>query len=113
MTHFRHNFRHCEIFSKKISKFLGCPPPARIIITLRTNYYACGYFITRADIVLTECYVIRLCISFKKLIKMYKNGQKRDINCTFTYKDYMKLLFKESTKNTTQIKMVYKVKGRV
>ena len=28
---------------------------------------------------------------------MYKNGQKHDINCTFTYKDYMKLLIKEST----------------
>ena len=26
---------------------------------------------------------------------MYKNGQKHDINCTFTYKDYMKLLIKE------------------
>ena len=28
---------------------------------------------------------------------MYKNGQKLDINCTFTYKDYKKLPIKEST----------------
>ena len=44
---------------------------------------------------------------------MYKNGQKHDINCTFTYKDYMKLLVKESTKNTMHNKMDYNVKGRV
>ena len=31
------------------------------------------------------------------LIKMYKNGQKHDIKCTFTYKDYKKLLIEEST----------------
>ena len=44
---------------------------------------------------------------------MYKNGGKHDINCTFTYKDYMKLFIKESTKNTIHNKMVYKFKGRV
>ena len=42
---------------------------------------------------------------------MLKNGQKHDINCTFTYKDYMKL--HESTKNTIHNKKVYKFKGRV
>ena len=31
------NFRHCETFSKKISKNLGCPPPGRIIITPADN----------------------------------------------------------------------------
>ena len=31
---FRHSFRHCEIFSKKIQKILAAPP-ARIIITAR------------------------------------------------------------------------------
>ena len=47
---FCHNFRHCETFSKK---FFGWPPPARIIISSADNYYACGYFITRADIDVT------------------------------------------------------------
>ena len=28
------------------------------------------------------------------LLRMYKKGQKHDINCTFTYKDYMYLLQK-------------------
>ena len=42
---------------------------------------------------------------------MYKLGQKHDINSTFTYKDYMKLLIKESTKNTFDNKKVYKFKG--
>ena len=50
---FRHNFRHCEIFSKKDPKFFGSPPPARINITPADNQYACGYFITRADIDMT------------------------------------------------------------
>ena len=45
------NFRHCEIFfPKTFSTIFGCPPPARIIITPADNFYACGYFITRADI---------------------------------------------------------------
>ena len=47
------------------------------------------------------------------LIKMYKGGQKHDINCTFTYKDYMKLLIKESVKHTMHNEIVYKFKGRV
>ena len=42
------NFRHCEIFSKKFKKF-WLAPPARIIITPAYKFYACGYFITRAD----------------------------------------------------------------
>ena len=36
-ANFRHNFRHCEIFSKKFKKFLA-GPPARIIITPADNY---------------------------------------------------------------------------
>ena len=44
---------------------------------------------------------------------MYKNGQKHDINCTFTYKDYMKLLIKESTESTMHNKIDYNFKGRV
>ena len=36
------NFRYCEIFPKKFQNFLA-GPPARIVITVRTNYYACGY----------------------------------------------------------------------
>ena len=50
IAYFRHNFRHCEIFSKK--NFWATPARA-------DNYYgadkkyACGYFITPADIVLT------------------------------------------------------------
>ena len=59
------------------------------------NYYACGYFI-RLRIFYYACGYLydlmlckRLCNSLKKLIRMYKNGQKHDINCTFTYKDYM------------------------
>ena len=44
---------------------------------------------------------------------MYKNGQKHVINCTFTYKDQMKLLLKESVKHTMHNLMVYKLKGRV
>ena len=47
---FWHNFRHCEIF---FEKNFACPPPARIIITPADNLYACGFLITRADIVLT------------------------------------------------------------
>ena len=56
--------------------FLGHPrPPARIISTAADNYYACGYFITRADIDMTKCYVKRLCDSLKKLIGMFENGK--------------------------------------
>ena len=36
---------------------------------------------------------------------MYKNGQKHDINCTFTYKDYMNILIKEIVKHTMLKKM--------
>ena len=46
------------------------------------------------------------------LIRMYKNGQKHDINCTFTFKDYMKLLVKDSVKHTMHNKIVYKLKRR-
>ena len=82
-------FRHCEIFSQKIQKFLA-GPPARINITPADSYYACRFFITRADIDMIYCYVKRLCNSLKKLIRMYKSGQKKqDINCTYTYKYYM------------------------
>ena len=45
-------FRHCEIFSKKVQKFMA-GPPARIIITPAENYYGCGYFFTRLDIDMT------------------------------------------------------------
>ena len=44
---------------------------------------------------------------------MYKNGQKHDINCTFTYKEKVYLLIKESVKHTMHNKIVYKFKGRV
>ena len=71
------NFRYCEIFSKKIQKFLAGPARA-------DNYYACGYLIARADTDITYCYVKRLCNSFKKLIRMYRIEQKHDISCTFT-----------------------------
>ena len=77
-------FGTVRFFRKKNETILGALLPARIIITA-------------ADTVLTECYVKRLCDSFIKVIRMYKNGQKRDKNCTFTYKEYMKLLIKEST----------------
>ena len=40
------NFPHCETFSKKFR--ISWVPTARAYI-----YYACGYFITRADTVLT------------------------------------------------------------
>ena len=69
------NFRHCETFSKNNQKILAAPP-ARIINT-------------RADTDMNWCYVKRVYNNLKKLIRMNKNGQKRDINCTFTYKDYM------------------------
>ena len=98
MTHFRHSATILgTVRFIQISKIFGCPPPARIIITPADNYYACGYFFTRADIDMTECYVKRLCNSLQKLIRKYTNGRKHDINCTFTSKDYMKLLIKEST----------------
>ena len=47
---FRHIFWHCEGKNFKIS---WLDPAARIIITPADKLYACGYFITRADIVLT------------------------------------------------------------
>ena len=36
---------------------------------------------------------------------MYKKGQEHDINCTLTYKDYMKLLIKEIVKHTMPKKL--------
>ena len=44
---------------------------------------------------------------------MNKFGQKHEINCTFTYKDYMKFFVKESVKHTMHNKILYKLKGRV
>ena len=44
---------------------------------------------------------------------MYKIGQKHDINCTLTNKDYMKLIIKEIVTHTMLNKLVYKIKGRV
>ena len=46
------------------------------------NYYG-------ADTVVTECYVKKLCNSLKKLFTMYKVEQKHNMNCTFTYKDWI------------------------
>ena len=76
VRHFSAQFLALWDFFEKVSKDHGCPPPARLIITPTDNEYACGYFITRADIDMTWCYVKRLCNSLEKLIRMYKNGQK-------------------------------------
>ena len=77
-------FGTVRLFRKKIIKVFWVP-------TARAeNLYACGYFITRADIDMTECYVKRLCSSLKKLITMYKNGQTiNTITKTYNFKGFV------------------------
>ena len=50
------NFRHCATVFGTVRFFrkdFWLAPPARIIMTPADSLYACGYFITRADIDMT------------------------------------------------------------
>ena len=63
--------RHCEAFRRKSFSFFF-QGPVRIIIAAGTNHDACIWFPTRADTVVTYCYVKRLQNSLEKLIREYK-----------------------------------------
>ena len=66
------NLRHCETFSKNISKTFVCPPPARIIFTPADNQYACYLPYTYGSLPAAAplyCFDLMLC---KKIVVNFK-----------------------------------------